>query len=153
VKWRIGLAVAVSIALAGCGRTESESAQVRSVVRQYYAALESGNGAKLCSLMTDEAREQIVRPYRLFQAPLQHSIDCARLVTASATAQAHDATAMRELRSTKIGAVTLARNRASVVVTQPGTSPLQAPLVKTPNGWRVSAWFFQQAAPRKVIGG
>jgi hypothetical protein len=153
VSWRIGLPVAISIALAGCGGTESESAQVRSVVRQYYAALESGDGAKVCSLVTDEAREHIARPYRLFRVPPQHNIDCARLVTAFAKAQAHDATALRELRRTKIGAVTLIGNRATVIVTEPGTGPLQAPLVKTANGWRVSEWFFHEATPRKLIGG
>jgi hypothetical protein len=150
---RVAVFFAVSIALIGCGGPQSSSAQVRSVVERFLAALESGNGAEVCSLLTDEAREQIVRSLRLFQPALKRGIDCTKLITPNVREQSRDAAALRELKSTKVGAVTLMGNHATVLVTQPSQGPLEAPLVKTAHGWRINELLLPLAAPSKVLGG
>jgi hypothetical protein len=60
--WRIGLSVAVSLALVRCGGPESSSAQVGSVSVTTTPDLESANGAKVRSLLTGEMREQLACP-------------------------------------------------------------------------------------------
>jgi len=145
--------LAVSIVLSGCGGAEPESAQVRSVVQRFYAALERGNGTEACSLLTDKAREDLVRPLRFFAARLKHGIDCPTLLTEYSKAVTSGPSALRELKGTKIGAATLKGNQASVVVMEPGQGPRYAPLEKTAKGWRISKLIERVAAPRKPIEG
>jgi hypothetical protein len=141
---RVAVFIAVSVLLAGCGGSESSGAQARSVVERYYAALESGNGAALCALLSGSAREEIVRRLVLFPA-LKHTIDCARLMTVP-----RRAAALRKTTGIKVGAATLMGDRATVVVTKPGEGPREVTLVKTPNGWRINKPTFRV---RKPIGG
>jgi hypothetical protein len=147
------LLLAVSIVLSGCGGTESESAQVRSVVHRFYAALESGNGREACSLLTDKVQEELVRPLRLFAARLKHSIDCPTLLTEYSKAVTSEPSASRELKGTKTGAVTLKGNEATVVVMEPRQGPHYAPLEKTAKGWRISKLIERVAAPPNPIEG
>lgn len=150
---RVALFVAVSIALIGCGGAESSSDGVRSVVEQYYAARESGNGAEACSLLTNEAREEIVRPLLVYQARLRRRFDCARLMTLYARAVLREPVGLRELTSTIIGPATVTGNQATVVVTQPHEGPHDVPLVKTADAWRISKQIARVAVPPKPIGG
>jgi hypothetical protein len=158
---RLAAFVAVVILLSGCGGSKPSSAQVRSarssgaqvraVVEQYYADLENGKGAAGCGLLTAGARAEIVRPLRLFPGTkLPNGLDCARLMTAYAHAVSSDATALRELRGTKIDEVAMVGDQATVVVTEPHEGLREVPLVKTGDGWLISKLILRV---RKPIGG
>lgn len=141
---RIAALVAVAGVLVGCGDSQSSSGQARSVVERYYAALESGDGAALCAQLSDGAREEIVRPLVLFHNS-KPVIDCAMRMTVP-----RYIAALRKAAGTRIGAVTLMGDRATVLVTKPGEGPREVPLVKTLDGWRVSKVTVRL---RKPIGG
>ena len=53
------LAVTSLIALAGCGGDDSDAAAVTQTMKDYFAALASGDGEKACGFFTDDAVEKI----------------------------------------------------------------------------------------------
>jgi hypothetical protein len=121
--------LAAAVALAGCGTKESQSAQVRSVIEQYYAAFEKGEGARACSLYTAAAKAEIARDLRESGGPES----CEQLVAGKS------ATLSRHLKRTNIGSVSLTGNKATVILIRPhAVYPERALLVKTPAGWRIS---------------
>jgi hypothetical protein len=142
-----GFCIVTSTLLAGCGGTETPAAQVRSVVGRYYNALESGDGTAACSELTADAREAVVRPLRLFTEKPRHSITCAEVFTFYGKAAAS------ELRETKLGAVKIDGDSATIAVSVPGETAREAPLEKTAAGWRISKLIVRTARPRTPIGG
>ena len=133
----------VSVMLGACSASRpSSSSEARSVVQRYYAALERGNGASACALLSESAKEEVVSPLKLFR-DLKPVTDCATMVR-------RHAALMRKLAGDEIGAVTLMSDRATVTVTKPGTRPHEVLLVKTPSGWRISKL---DLGLRKPIGG
>jgi hypothetical protein len=121
---------ALSIALAGCGGAESNSAQVSSVAHRYFVALGSGNGSELCSLLTSEAKQRLVRSSALF---ISHRSSCPEVVTVvHQVIGSHQAT---ELRKAKVSVHSLSGNNASVRVTLPTGRSILVPMTKTAAGW------------------
>ncbi len=141
--------VAVSIAVSGCGKTQSTSAQVRSVVERYFADIEAGKGAAVCELFTNQAREEL-RPLYGFAELLHSGSGCGGLMTLEVKALATHSTRLKELRDTQVGAVTLNGDRATVVLDDPARGLHEASLVRTSEGWRISKQMF---GVRKPIGG
>ena len=95
---RVVLVLVAALALAGCSDPESD--EVRSVVRQYLQAYAAGDAAKVCSLLTPEARGATAEGG--CEAQVQRSID--RL----------DARERERLRTLRAGDVAIAGDRADV---------------------------------------
>jgi hypothetical protein len=53
------LAVAVLVALAGCGGRESDEAAARRVAADFHAALDAGDGAAACGLLTEQSAHEV----------------------------------------------------------------------------------------------
>lgn len=123
------------------------------MLTRYYAALKSRDGATMCSLLTDHARQRAVRPLRAFQAHVNPSTDCPKLMTLYASTLAHNARALAQLRGTHVGAVTVVGSRASATVAEPHQSAREAALVKTGQGWRIETTVLDFFVRRRVISG
>jgi len=130
--------VVVAVALvAACGGSSgsgsSPAHQARATVERFYSDLGGGKGAQACSLLTPAAREEIVRPLRLF--PKGHSLTCETLLRTFSHGTRSET---GFLRGVKVGAATVKGDRATVVVTVPDQGLGYAPLVKTGAGWQIS---------------
>jgi hypothetical protein len=132
-----GVVLAVAVALVGCGGAQSPAEQARSVVQRLYTDLASGNGKEVCSLLTTQARQEIVRVgYEVLpSAHLPHALDCSGFVTA-VKAFVHPGAA--ELKRISVGRATATNGTATVIVTEADGSEGHLSLVRTPNGWRIS---------------
>ena len=124
-------AMALALAVAGCGGGNDDAAQVKSTVRAYLDAFVKGDDARTCSLMTAKTREAFVKGAR----PLAKTDDCAkatRAVRAAAGTKAIDA-----LRSARISDVTVNGNSASAKLTASSGQSI-ATLTKEGGKWKVS---------------
>jgi hypothetical protein len=134
----------MSVALVGCDGSKSESARVRSVVQRYFAALESGNGSEVCSLLAPAAKQQMLRVMALIRLQTgQGGLDCPLYVKLIHTANHNQA---------KISAVSVTGDSATVGVSDAHVLPVEVLLAKTKAGWRISRLPVLRA-PRKPIGG
>jgi hypothetical protein len=141
MRYRMLVAVAVyaSTVLVACGAAESNSAQVETVAHHYFAALGNGNGSELCSLLTGETKQRLIRSGSVVAALAHRSNTpgCPEIVTAVHETLGSDQLA--ELRRVKVSVHSLSGNNASVRVTVPKTGrTVLVPMTKTEAGWLVS---------------
>jgi mono/diheme cytochrome c family protein len=136
-------ALAALALLAGCGETRSDPAQVRSAAQRYFAGLANGDGAEVCSLLTGEAQQQVLRAARTvdtlakrLRRPLAGG--CPGFVSLYAKALAEDPQSVQATKQVKIGSATVRGVNATVRVQERGTGVQLLPLVKTAHGWRIS---------------
>jgi hypothetical protein len=135
---RIAAPAAVLIALAGCGGTKSDRAQVTAVVRSYFAALASGNGPELCSLLTGAAKQSLVRSGAVLSVLTHNSktLSCpddVKFVTGSLGSDQ-----LAELRKVRLTVASLTGASAGVRATEPKGRTTTVPLEKTAAGWLIS---------------
>jgi hypothetical protein len=139
MRYQVGLAAlaagVLSIATASCGQAESESAQVESVAHRYYAALGSGNGSELCSLLTDEAKQRLIRSGAVLIAHRSKTPSCPDVVTA--VHQIIGSHQLAEQGKVKVSLHSLSGNNASVRVTEPSGRSTLVTMTKTPAGWLI----------------
>jgi hypothetical protein len=152
---RLAMLAVVSSALIGCGGPTSDSAQVRSVVQRYFAALASGNGSEVCSLLTGEAAQQMQHATAVVSAQLHRKkpLNCPEFVNLYSKALASEPTALAELKQTQVGTLSLAGDRATVRIFAPYELAKEVPLVKTTAGWRISRLRIRLLSPRKPEAG
>jgi hypothetical protein len=147
---RIAAPAAVLVALAGCGGAKSDRSQVTSVVRSYFAALATGNGKELCSLLTGTAKQQLVRSGAALSV-LTHSsnsLSCADDVKSVSEILGSDQVA--ELRKVKLTVASLTRATARVRAKVQKGHTATVPLEKTAAGWLVSTADLRSAAGEPV---
>jgi hypothetical protein len=142
--WIVAALLALSLALTACGGSSSDKAQVESVARRYFASLGSGNGAELCSLLSGEATQQLIRGGALIGSLTHRSkpLSCPEVVTAVHETLGGDQLA--ELRKVNVSVHSLSGNNASVRVTVPKAGrTVLVPMTKTADGWLISGVQFQ----------
>jgi hypothetical protein len=119
----------VAVALAGCGGGGSDDA--KSAIKDYLNAFVSGDGAKACSLMTDQTRQQFVTQVK----PITKTTDCAKAITALRTAAGP--TVMNALKKTEIKDVKVNGNTATATL-KSGSSASTTRLQKEGGQWKVT---------------
>jgi hypothetical protein len=146
--------VGVTLLLAGCGGTQSESARVRAVVQRYEAAFVDRNASELCSLLSGETNRELAA---LLAGQGAKSLGCVGFANLLFRGLGHDAKVLA--REARIRSVKVAGDRATVSVQGPGIkvagiravkasgeAPAQVPgegvreitLVRTQSGWKVT---------------
>lgn len=129
------IAAALSL-LAGCGGAQSNSAQVRAVVKRYQAALVDRDGSEMCSLLSSDAKHElpILTPSPTARGgPASGCLRFAKRLDELPIDQKVSA----RIREAKIGAPKVAGGRATVLVREPGESARELTLVKTSTGWKI----------------
>jgi hypothetical protein len=128
--------VALSLALAGCGGSKSDSEQVTSVTHRYIGGLASGNGSEACSVLTGEAKQQLFRAgasLRLFGVKTGGTCESA-IVFIHKLAGADQ---LALLGKAKVSVASLSGNTATARITA-GSHVTDVPLSKTAAGWLIT---------------
>jgi hypothetical protein len=136
----LALAVtAVSVLMTGCGGKQSESAQVRSVVQRYQAALVDYDGSEMCGLLTSEAQHAVASlAASLSSVPgVSRPRGCLGYMNVMRVVGQHRKASSR-IRHTRIGTVKIDRGKATVLVLERGEAPSELTLIRTPTGWKIS---------------
>jgi hypothetical protein len=142
---RVAALLAVAIAFAGCGSGksgnaqggESESAQVVSVTRRYFAALANGNGSEACSLLTGEAKRRLLLGGAALSL-LTHRgnpLTCPDEIKLVHELLGSDEIA--EFSNARVMVVSLSGNTATARATV-GSRTTDVPLTKTAAGWLIN---------------
>lgn len=138
--WRgcAGLIVG-AILLSGCGGTQHESAQVRSVVERYEAALNGYDGSEMCALLTSEAQHAVASlAASLSSIPgVGQPRGCLGYMNVVRVI-AQRRNVLTRVRHASVGTVKIDRRRATVLVREPGAPPSELTLIRTPTGWKIS---------------
>ena len=121
------LLAAAALALAGCGSPGSE---VRSTVQGFLNAFAGGDGAKACSLLTDNARQRFAAHLQ----PLTGTTSCVKAIVAIKTAAGP--AVMGALKRSRISDVRVKGDRATAKVTS-GSGSRIAFLLKQRGNWRL----------------
>jgi len=121
------LTLAATASIAGCGG-ESDSDQIKSLVRQYVDAFAAKDGAKVCSLLTPAAQRRVQA-----SAGLLRGKDCAATITAVAKLPSGPAAPF--IRKFHAGKIVVDGNEAGVQIepTTKGSKPTR--LVKVNGKW------------------
>jgi hypothetical protein len=137
MRYRVLVAVAAgaSSVLVGCGGGEADSTQVSSVAHRYFVALGSGNGSELCSLLTGESKQRLIRSGALFITHRSKTLGCPEVAKVVHLVMGSDQAA--EARKVKVSVHTLSGNNASVRVTFPKGRSVLLPMTKTAAGWLI----------------
>lgn len=130
------VAVLASAACGGGGGSPSPAGQARGVVERFYSDIEAARGAAACALLAPAAREEVVRPPR--QAAPRKQVSCQQVLQSYSEAVGRDAASLAATRATRFGSVSVIGEHAMVVVDVPHEGQRAAPLVMTPDGWRIS---------------
>lgn len=144
---RLAAALAISVALAGCGGSKSDREQVVSVTQRYITALASGNGSEACSLLTGEAKQQLARAAAALRA---FGGGAGGPTCESEIAFVHKllgADQVALIRKSKLAIASLSGSSASVRVTT-AAHVGDFPLSKTAAGWLISKPTTPGEAPR-----
>src|SRR5271165_2464439 len=126
-----------AVVLAGCGGA-SESEQVSSVVRRYHSAFAKGNASELCSLLTEQAKDELIEKLEAAVQNLGRPITvrtCPELVKYGHELLGQEKIA--EIAKAKVTAVSISGGSATVNVTEI-SGPTQTKLRKTVAGWLIS---------------
>lgn len=142
---RVAALVGLSIALGGCGAgTKSEAQQIGSVARRWFSAFADGNGPELCSLMTDRAKQDLMREEGIDSDKSGHPASCSERVEtlyAGAIREAREAgrnDPFAELREAKVTVFSQSGQNAKARVTLPAGDVTDVPLSKGAAGWLIS---------------
>lgn len=133
---RVAALAALPLMLAACGATQSQSSDVRSVGNRYVAALAADNGAEACSLLTGEAKRELIGAMAAFGPRDQtRSLSCPEDVKLIyGLLGTDDIAALKRAHPTVVSMTgSTARVRVSA-----GAITTDVPLSKTPAGWLVS---------------
>ena len=122
------LLAAAALALAGCG--SSPESEVRSTVQDFLNAFAGGDGAKACSLLTDNARQRFAAHLQ----PLTGTNDCVKAMVAIKAAAGP--AVMGALKRSRISDVRVRGDRATAKVTS-GSGSRIAFLLKQRGNWRL----------------
>ena len=125
-------AAIAALALAGCGGGGSASGSPKQTVQDYLAAFTSGDGAKACSLMTKQTRDQFVARI----SALTQTGDCATAV--DKLAKQAGPQLLGALKKAKVGKVTIQGDNAKVRLTS-GPNSTDTQLQKEGGQWKVTA--------------
>lgn len=130
---------AVGVLMAGCGGKQSESAQVRSVVQRYQAALADYDGTEVCALLTSEAQHAVASlAASLSSVPgVPKPRGCLGYMNVVRVVSEHRKASSR-IRHTTISTVKIDGGNATVLVQQPGETPSELSLIRTSTGWKIS---------------
>jgi hypothetical protein len=129
----IAVPVAIAaLALAGCGGGGSSSGSPKQAVQDYLAAFTSANGAKACSLMTKQTRDQFVARI----SALTQTGDCATAV--NKLAKQVGPQVLGALKKAKVGKVSVQGDNAKVQLTS-GPHSTDTLLKKEGGEWKVTA--------------
>src|SRR5436190_10751464 len=135
-RYGAGLVLGVTVLVSGCGGgqsdSQSDSAQVHSVVQRYQAAVVDHNGPKMCLLLSGAAKRQLA------SINAGKALDCISFTKLFARAVAHEPRALSRIRDARIGTPKVTGDRATVIVQEPGAGAREITLVKTQTGWRIS---------------
>lgn len=125
--------------LIACGSGEPHNAQVSSVAHRYVAAIASDDGSQICSLLTSDARHQLIYDGGVLAAASHsHSHSCAEAAKLTQSLYPLDGYQRYEIRHAKIAIASLGGGHAIVRATQPRRPPFTITLSNTPAGWLVS---------------
>jgi hypothetical protein len=134
--FKVGLVLGLTM-LTGCGRTQSETARVRSIVQQYQAALAERHGSEMCALLSDEAKRDVAS---LLTPPTAHGPNASgclyfakRLDEVPPSARASS-----RIKNAKIGTPKVRGGKATVLVREAGETTRELTLIKTPSGWKIT---------------
>jgi cyclophilin family peptidyl-prolyl cis-trans isomerase len=119
--------LAVSALAAGCGSSDED--KVKSVLKDYNAALVDGNGKKACGLFTSSGQKRLAASLKAI-APSSKSNDCAQLVR-DVSATITDANGKR-IKAIKIRDVKVDGGKASAM------SGVQTQLAKDGGDWKIT---------------
>jgi mono/diheme cytochrome c family protein len=135
--FRVAVFLAVIATLTGCGSGQSDSSQVSSVTRRYFAALASGNAAEACSLVSEAAK---LRFHRVVNAVTPNVLRSAAVSCTKEIAVVPallDPSAHAQLRHVALG-VPRVSGRTATVPAVVGSRAVEVPLAKTSAGWRIN---------------
>jgi hypothetical protein len=130
---------AVGVLIAGCGGKQSESAQVRSVVQRYEAALVDYDGSEVCGLLTSEAQRAVASlAASISSVPgVSKPRGCLGYMNVMRVVGQHRKASSR-IRHTRIGTVKIDKGKATVLALERGETPSELTLIRTPTGWKIS---------------
>jgi hypothetical protein len=135
----IATLAALSLMLNGCGGSSSETERARSVVQRYRAALAVGNGPEMCSLLSSEAKREVATfAAAITAAPNGKKVQGCVAFGNLLRAVAHNSKASSRIRDARIGTAKVVGDKATVLLREPGETPRQLTLIKTPTGWKVT---------------
>jgi peptidyl-prolyl cis-trans isomerase B (cyclophilin B) len=119
--------LAVSAVAAGCGSSDAD--KVKSVLKDYNAALVDGDGKKACDLFTSDGQRKLVASLKAL-VPSTKSSACAQLVR-DVSATINDANGKR-IKAIKITSVKVDGGKASAM------SGVQTQLAKSGGDWKIT---------------
>ncbi len=118
---------------------QPHSARVSSVAHRYVAAIASGNGNQICSLLTSDAKHQLIYDGAVLAAATHsHSHGCPEAATLTQHLYPLDGYQRYEIRKAKLTIASLEARNATVRATQRRRRPFTITLSNTPAGWLVS---------------
>jgi hypothetical protein len=120
-------ALAVAIALSGCGGGASDKDKIEATVHGYFTAFADGDYAKACGELAEQTREDLVKAARVKNCSdaLQHGAERAEIKQFRT-----------KLRDAEVQSVEVHDKTASAKVRALG-STTTVPLVKEGDGWKV----------------
>lgn len=142
---------AVTIVLAGCGSSsKSEGGSGSSgpvpVTHRYLAALASNDGGTVCSLLTGEVKQRLLRGAVVLAALTHRSNPLSCPDDVGIAHELLGADQVAELRRASVAVVSQAGNSATVRVTLPGGRTSDVAVANTAAGWLINS------APAKLLG-
>jgi hypothetical protein len=128
-----------SLVLTACSGSSSEAERARSVVQRYRAALAGHDGPELCSLLSSEARREVAKlAAALTAAPNGKKVQGCVAFGNLLRAVAHRSKASSRVGDARIGTPKVTGGKATVLVREPGETPHELTLIKTPTGWKIT---------------
>jgi hypothetical protein len=135
----IATLAALSLMLNACGGSSSETERARSVVQRYRAALAVHNGPEMCSLLSSEAKREVVTlAAAITAAPNGKKVQGCVAFGNLLRAVARNSKASSRIRDARIGTPKVVGDKATVLVREPGETPRELTLIKTPTGWKIT---------------
>lgn len=125
--------------LNACGGSSSETERARSVVQRYRAALAVLNGPAMCSLLSSEAKREVAAlAAAIPPAPNGKKVQGCVAFGNFLRAVARDSKASSRITDARIGTPKVVGDKATVLVREPGETPRQLTLIRTPTGWKIT---------------
>jgi hypothetical protein len=135
----IATLAALALALNACGGSTSEAERARSVVQRYRAALAVHNGPEMCSLLSSDAKREVATlTAAIAAAPDGKKVQGCVAFGNLLRAVAQNSKASSRISAARIGLAKVVGDKATVLVREPGETPRELTLIKTPTGWKVT---------------